>query len=227
MNAPSPARLPGPVQLFFASRALGPGERAHLAVRRWTAPWDRVVDAVADAERSVLDVGCGPGLLAWLLAARGFAGRYVGVDPDGRKISRARAWLGETPARSFVEGRVGALGEDGVDRAALVDVLYLVPREARPALVAQVAARLAPGGRLVVLTSGGGPRWKRTVDRLQERAAVLLGVTRGEVVAPCDGAEVAALLEEAGLVGVRVEDVGAGFVHGFELVRGCRGSARS
>ena len=72
-------------------------------------------------------------------------------------------------------------------------------RRTAPLLVAEVASRLAPGGRLVALTSGGGPRWKRAVDRFQERLAVVLGVTRGAVVAPCDGAEVASLFSQAGL----------------------------
>ena len=121
---------------------------------------------------------------------------------------------------------VEGVEERGFDQAAIVDVLYLVPPPARAALVAEVASRLAPGGRLVVLTSGGGPRWKRSIDWIQERLAVaVLGFTHGEVVAPCDGAEVASLFSQAGLNDVRVEDAGAGYVHGFELVSGRREDA--
>jgi hypothetical protein len=65
------------------------------------------------------------------------------------------------------------------------------------------------------------PPWKRLLDRLQERLVVaVLGWTRGSAVDPCDGVEVAALLATAGLVDVRVEDAGAGYLHGFELVSG-------
>jgi hypothetical protein len=79
---------------------------------------------------------------------------------------------------------------------------------------------------MVALTSGGGPKWKRALDTLQERFAVaVLGMTKGAVVEPCDGAEVAALFREAGLVDVRVESVGAGYLHGFELVSGRCGRA--
>ena len=68
----------------------------------------------------------------------------------------------------------------------------------------------------------------RAIDRIQERLAVaVLGLTRGAVVAPCDGAEVAALLSQAGLLDVRVEDAGAGYLHGFELVSGRRERAKA
>ena len=136
-------------------------------------------------------------------------------------------WLPASPRRQFRAAGVESVEERGFDQAAIVDVLYLVPGPARAALLSEVASRLAPGGRLVVLTSGGGPRWKRGVDRLQERLAVVLGVTRGAVVEPCDGTQVASLLAGAGLLDVRVEDAGAGYVHGFELVSGRRERTRA
>lgn len=212
--------LPGPWEVFRAASTLPAGARLHLAVRRWSAPWPRVVSALA-GERTLLDVGCGPGLLAFLLDARGAPGSYVGIDPDARKVSRAEAWLGRSPGRTFRACELAELSGETFGAVSVVDVLYLVPRDARAAFVAEVAARLADGGRAVVLTSGGGPRWKRLLDRLQERFVVaVLGWTRGSAVEPCDGAEVAALLSTAGLVDVRVEDVGAGYLHGFELVSG-------
>lgn len=225
MALPSPRGAPGAGAVFRAARALPLAERLHLAVRRSSAPWDRVLAALGPGIASLLDVGCGPGLLAHLLEQGGSPGLYLGVDPDPRKVARARAWVGEGPGRTFREGRVEEVGGGAFDRAAIVDVLYLVPRTERPALVSAAVARLAPGGRLVVLTSGGGPRWKRAVDRLQERLATLLGVTRGAVVDPCDGAEVAALLRGAGLDDVAVEDAGAGYLHGFEIVSGRKGGS--
>ncbi|HYN40778.1 MAG TPA: class I SAM-dependent methyltransferase, partial [Thermoanaerobaculia bacterium] len=214
--------IPGVLDVVRASRPLGRAERLHLAGRLSSAPWARVVGSLALDGASLLDVGCGPGLLAHLLEARGYRGSYLGVDPDERKIGRAMEWLGESPRRAFRATGVEGVEERGFDQAAIVDVLYLVPPAERAVLVTRVASRLAPGGRLVALTSGGGPRWKRAVDRFQERLAVVLGVTRGAVVTPCDGAEVASLFSQAGLLDVRVEDAGAGYVHGFELVTGRR-----
>jgi hypothetical protein len=55
---------------------------------------------------------------------------------------------------------------------------------------------------------------------MQERLAVLLGVTRGAAVEPCDGAEIAALFEAAEMEAIRVTAVGSGYSHGFEIVEG-------
>lgn len=225
MKADKRKGIPGVLDVVRASRLLGRAERLHLAGRLSSAPWARVVGSLALDGDSLLDVGCGPGLLAYLLGSRGYRGTYLGVDPDERKVGRARVWLGESPRRAFRASGVEGVGERSFDQAAIVDVLYLVPPGDRALLVAGVASRLAPGGRLVALTSGGGPRWKRAVDRFQERLAVVLGVTRGAVVAPCDGAEVASLFSQAGLADVRVEEAGAGYIHGFELVTGRRADA--
>lgn len=219
--------IPGVSELFRRARALPFAERAHLAGRLASAPWARVLARLRLDGASLLDIGCGPGLLAHLLESCGYGGSYLGVDPDERKVARARAWLGESERRSFRAVPVDGVGERGFDQAAIVDVLYLVPPPARAVLVTGVVSRLGPGGRLVALTSGGGPPWKRSVDRIQERLAAVLGVTRGEVVAPCDGEELASLFSTAGLLSVRVEDAGAGYVHGFEVVSGRRGGAET
>ncbi|MCM3877086.1 MAG: class I SAM-dependent methyltransferase [Thermoanaerobaculia bacterium] len=192
-------------------------ERAHLDLRFRSAPWKRVVEAF-EPDGRLVDFGCGPGLLAHLLQRAGFQGTYLGLDSDARKVDRARRWLPESPARIFRAGTVDAATPGAFSQAALIDVLYLVPPPERADFLARAVRALTPGGLFVALTSGGGPGWKRRLDSAQERLAVGLGVTRGGGVATCDGAEIARLLEAAGLTGAAVVDVGRGFLHGFELV---------
>lgn len=204
-----------------ASAPLSRAERAHLAWRLRSAPWRRVVEAF-EPDGTLLDLGCGPGLLAHLLTRAGFGGCYVGLDPDPRKIERARRWLAEAGERRFEVGSVEGASASVFSQVALIDVLYLVPPLERTGFIERAARSLARGGLLVALTSGGGPRWKRTLDALQERVAVGFGITRGGGVAICDGTEIAKLLRGAGLESVAVADIGAGYVHGFELVTGRR-----
>ncbi len=202
--------------LWKAAGALTLPERLHLAVRFRSAPWNLVVQAFAPSG-DILDVGCGPGLLAYLLRRGGFSGSYLGIDPDPRKVARARAWLGGKGGSRF-EVELDSVPSGAFSQVAILDVLYLVPVGARPGFVAAAAARLRREGSLVALTSGGGPPWKRRLDRCQERLAVWTGVTRGEGVVPCDGDEVARLFREAGLTRIAVTDIGVGYAHGFELV---------
>ena len=192
-------------------------ERAHLNLRLRSVPWRRVVEFFENNGRLV-DFGCGFGLLAYLLSKAGFGGSYLGLDPDPKKVDRARRWLPEPDERKFRVGSVAGAPPGAFSQAALIDVLYLVPPNERLDFLEKAVRALEPGGLFVALTSGGGPWWKRLWDRAQERLAVALGITRGETVAPCDGAEVARLLTAAGLTGARVVDMGRGFMHGFELV---------
>lgn len=194
-------------------------ERLHLLLRYRTAPWERLLSRLP-REGTFLDVGCGSGLLAWLLSRDSFTGSYLGIDPDSRKIARAGRWRLPGETYRFDGAASSAAPRGAFDAAALVDVLYLVPPSSRAEFLASIGGALVPGGRIFVLTSGGGPAWKRTLDRLQERAAVSLGVTRGDAVAPCDGDEAARLLGAAGFEGAAAEDVGDGYVHGFELATG-------
>ncbi len=211
-------------ELWRAAAALTLPERVHLLLRFRSAPWTRVV-AAFESGGMLVDFGCGPGLLAHLLARAGFSGTYLGLDPDPRKIERAQRWLPETATRTFQQGEIDLAPSAAFSQAALIDVLYLVPPSERPGFVSQAARALSPCGLFVVLTSGGGPRWKRGLDSAQERLAVGLGITRGAAVAPCGGEEVAELLLGAGLERVGIADVGRGYLHGFELVTARRPSA--
>ncbi|MEO8010764.1 MAG: class I SAM-dependent methyltransferase, partial [Dokdonella sp.] len=53
--------------------------------------YEGVADALAGDTEPLLDLGCGIGLLAHALRARGHAAEYVGVDIDRAKIDSARA----------------------------------------------------------------------------------------------------------------------------------------
>ncbi|MGE5716883.1 MAG: class I SAM-dependent methyltransferase [Acidobacteriota bacterium] len=226
-TTPEGLLAPGPgeaAELWRAAAALTMPERAHLALRFRSAPWTKIV-SVLESGGTLVDFGCGPGLLAHLLARAGFSGTYLGLDPDPRKIDRARRWLPETAARSFQVGGVDSVRAGVFSQAVLIDVLYLVPRAERPGFVSRAARALRPGGLFVAVTSGGGPLWKRRLDAAQERLAVGLGVTRGSAIAPCDGEEVAELLFRAGLMAVGIADAGRGHLHGFELVTARRPSA--
>ncbi len=205
--------------LMTDARALPLLERLHLLLRFESAPWDRLVPSFS-LRGDLLDVGCGPGLLAHLLRRSGFEGFYTGLDPDPRKIGRAERWLGGGPRTRFETAGIEDAPRSAFLQVAVVDVLYLIPRSGRRSFLERAIGALRPGGSLVVLTSGGGPAWKRRLDRLQERLAVLLGITRGAAVEPCDGEEIRALLSAAGLESISVTTAGSGYLHGFELVDG-------
>ncbi len=97
--------------------------------------------------RTVLDVGCGTGLMAKALTDRGY--EVVGVDASPDMLVRARQLLG--PAAVLHERTLPNLDVDGIFDAAIstFDALnYLTTDELRASL-GEVATRLRPGGWLV------------------------------------------------------------------------------
>ena len=102
--------------------------------------------------RSVLDIGCGTGTFACLLASRGFS--VTGLDPALASLDIARAKPFGDRVR-WVHGTVGALAPAlDVDLATMtgnVAQVFLTDEEWNAVLAAAHAA-LRPGGRLVFET---------------------------------------------------------------------------
>lgn len=113
-------------------------------------------DLVADQlGSSVLDAGCGTGRVAVELAARGWD--VVGVDLDSTMLAVARQLSG---AVAWVQGDLASLDLGrtfDVVLAAGNVMIFLTPGTG-PAVVARLAAHLAPGGVLIAgFALDGGP----------------------------------------------------------------------
>src|SRR5690606_29494619 len=100
----------------------------------------------------VLDLGCGLGLLLHALRMDGQAMPWHGVDIDADKIRRgraiaARAGLGDGARFEVVDLAQGWPAHAG--SVAILDVLQYLDADGQRALVADAAAMLVPGARLV------------------------------------------------------------------------------
>jgi len=101
--------------------------------------------------RSVLDVGCGTGTFALLLAARGLD--VVGVDPAEASLDVARGKAGSDDVR-WLHGDATTLADVRVDVATMTGNVaqVFVTDDEWAATLAALHAALAPGGHLVFET---------------------------------------------------------------------------
>ena len=138
---------------------------------------------------SVLDVGCGDGVLGSALARRG--ARVTGLDTDPRMLAAAhRRAQSESIELRLVRGRAETLPfeDETFDRVVAVTVLCFVPETDRA--ISEIARILKPGGRLVIGELGrwslwaairrvkgwfGAPTWKTVRFHTAKELRSLLG----------------------------------------------------
>lgn len=172
--------------VLAAYRPERPGTRVHVWGRWTTAPFESV-EALVPARGDVLDLGCGVGLVSVDLALTGPGRRVVAVDVDPSKTEVARRAVQRAGVGDQVRVEDVPLGwsppTGAFDAVVVVDVLYLLGRDAAIDLLDRLVDALRPGGVLVVKEMAPSPRWKAAWTRFQETVAVRgLRVTAGATV---------------------------------------------
>ena len=101
------------------------------------------------AGKSALDVGCGAGLLCEPLARLGAEVTGIDAAPENAMAAAAHAAGAGLDIR-YIAGEVGALDLGTFDLVTCMEVIEHVAD--KPAFVAALAAKLAPGGLMVLST---------------------------------------------------------------------------
>ena len=187
----------------------------------------RVAEAVAALDpaqrRTVVDLGCGVGMLSVLLAEMRLGCDVCGVDWDRTKLTWARAASRDLARLEFRSLDLLADPLPEADCAVLLDVLHYYPIAEQDALLGRASAALSSLGVLLVREADADHH--RSVARWFERFAVRLGWHRaaGGFHYRSSGSLVAAL-EQLGFA-VSIEAAGD-LVHRANLLFVARRAAR-
>ena len=100
------------------------------------------------AGRRVLDIGCGTGIHAAILAER-FGCKVAGIDASAGMLAEARAKLPDADLRQAVAEEL-PFGDGTFDAALMMLVVHHLDR---PRAFAEARQVLVPGGRLLITTS--------------------------------------------------------------------------
>lgn len=119
----------------------------------------------------LLDLGCGQGLVAALLAAAGIDARVTGIDLMEREVARARA---AAPGARFIAGDIAKAEFPPADVVLILDVLHYLDRRAQADVLRRVRAALDAGGTLYVRVADAAPTLRFRYTVLVDRAVSAL-----------------------------------------------------
>jgi SAM-dependent methyltransferase len=173
------------------------------------------------AQARVLDIGCGQGLLASLLATidshapRGLwpahwpaapvGARYHGIELMARDVARAESALVELePAPTFVCADMCRAELPPSDVVVILDVLHYVDHAAQDALLARVRDALAPRGRLLLRV---GDADSRPGFLTSQWVDCIVTLTRGHRVPPTFGRPLSGWVARLKTLGFKVQPV--------------------
>jgi 2-polyprenyl-3-methyl-5-hydroxy-6-metoxy-1,4-benzoquinol methylase len=140
-------------------------DRLKVAYRPLISPLDKLLDLVAPGE-AVMDIGCGSGQFALLVAEYTKAASVDGIEISETLIRNATVLLAPYQAKlrcqfSVYDGQVfpPALGQ--ADVVFLIDVLHHVPQKLQKTFLANIHQGMKPGARLVLkdIDAGSGFVW--------------------------------------------------------------------
>lgn len=199
--------------------------RLHVGVRWRTAPF-AALELEVPLAGDILEIGCGHGLFSTYLAISSTGRRVLGVDIDRDKIDLARHAAGHlVSGEADVRFEHSPTGEvpttpGGWRAIVFADVLYLLARPAREALLAECVAALAPGGMLIVKEVDTSPKLKARLAQFQELLATrVLRITAGEDLDFPSSAELETFLRTLGLT-TMAKRIDHGYLHPHCVVLG-------
>ena len=164
--------------------------------------YDAVFTALEGTTAPLLDIGCGMGLCSFYLRERGCKFPMHGIDFDAPKIVVAQK-VAAAHAPDFLfeitDARAGLPAHSG--SVTILDILQYMDAADQTTLLREVAARIAPGGRLVIRTGMEAPGWRFRLTKLTDWFAVCCFWMKAAPICYPNPETLAATLEACGLRG--------------------------
>ena len=163
-----------PLQLLERYKPLSPWESFYLRTRWRLCPFE-LVESHVPRKGTVLDFGCGYGMLSNFLALKSPARRVFGIDLNRARIEVAKRSSTGHPEISFQLGDVRDFQGIPFDAVVMTDVLHHIDDDNVRVLLRIIRSCLSDHGTLLVLDVDRSPLPKFYTTYLIDR---LLNLTR-------------------------------------------------
>lgn len=149
-------------------------DRHYVAAKLRTDPlYTALEENLRDSNLPLLDLGCGLGLLAFFLRAKGIDVPIRGLDYDPRKIDAARHASTSSNVKnlsfSHHDARSGLPLHEG--NVSILDILQFFSPAEQETLLQLAASRVAPGGKLIIRSCLRDTSWRFRITVLGDLVA--------------------------------------------------------
>jgi 1-acyl-sn-glycerol-3-phosphate acyltransferase len=152
---------------------------------RWKIRLDPVVrniDGLVPENGTVLDLGCGYGLLSNLLAHKSLGRDVLGVDFDAGKIRVAVKTALPRPSARFVNENILEWDYPESGCILMIDVLHYWSRENQSKIIKKASDALEPGGVLAFREICRSTSFSCFTSGITERLSLILGINLGDKI---------------------------------------------
>jgi 2-polyprenyl-3-methyl-5-hydroxy-6-metoxy-1,4-benzoquinol methylase len=106
--------------------------------------------AILPEKGKILDIGCGYGFMAYMLAFVSPQRQITGIDYDEEKIDTANHCFSKTPSVNFVYTDVMGFEFEQYDAIIVADILHYLPPAEQKQVIQKCMDHLNSGGSLVI-----------------------------------------------------------------------------
>ena len=137
-------------------------------MRPYICPFEELLRRIP-ANATVLDVGCGAGIMSALAAGPGRAKSVTGFDISEKSIAIARGVkIADACAMTFHALPAGEFPQGEFDVVLCIDVLHHVPPAVQWDFLREVCGRVKAGGVLIFKDISPRPWWKAFANRMHD-----------------------------------------------------------
>jgi uncharacterized protein len=126
----------------------------------------------------ILDIGCGYGYIAYLLAFTSGQRYITGIDHDHEKIDVANHCFSKNDHLQFIPGDIDQFDFDKKDAFLLSDVLHYIPEEAQEKLLRLCIANLRDNGVILIRDANENMKKRHKRTKLTEFFSTRMGFNK-------------------------------------------------
>jgi 1-acyl-sn-glycerol-3-phosphate acyltransferase len=126
----------------------------------------------------ILDIGCGYGVIAYMLAFTSEERHITAIDHDEEKIEVAKHCFSKTGNLQFISGDIGQFTFEKKDAFLLSDVLHYLPEESQEKLIRQCIANLRDNGVILIRDANSEMKKRHKRTKLTEFFSTRMGFNK-------------------------------------------------